>query len=165
MPARHPATIHDGGEEMRRPVSTLRRGAICTLALLALGCPAGQPDSPEIAQAFAALAGNSDTIRLAEIARFPWDRVCILTPYGNSWRVRKLLGFGLPRGAHRPLEEGEMTLVFANDGALARYTRVHRFHDLARSGHTCESKETAILVKVREQKDGGTEFVFAKDST
>jgi hypothetical protein len=150
---------------MRRTVRTLRRPMICTLALMTLGC-AGQPelDSPEIAQSLAAQAASSDTIRLAEIAPFAWDRVCILGPYGEQSRARKLVGFRLPEGAYRPLEESENLLIFANHGALARYTRVRRENDMPASADTCTSKEEAVYVRVSGRKGAQSRFDFAESS-
>lgn len=125
------------------------------IALSVVGCGPSDPTSRSIANTVA--GGPGTRLTLAEVATFPWDRVCIFGPYTPNDEVDAVTR--IPGAARRAFDirshDGINVLMFIqNDRVIASVAHGRRYGDFGPEVvRKCYPRERAVFL-VRQQAAG-----------
>ena len=104
--------------------------------------------TPTISHRLVAAAAESDTMRLADVMRFAWDRACLISPYSRLHDFRLEASWQIPRDASNEYNDDAHVLVFVHGRNLVAYDRVSRSRlEFERWPSLCVAREDAVLVR------------------
>jgi hypothetical protein len=153
------------GRPARAASSTRRRFSSWLMASLILaGASSGCGNDRSVSASIAALVatGAGSRLVLAEHARFPWDRVCVVGPYTGDDQVDSLIGIpGAAAQAHGiRSNDGINVLMFVAQGRVAASIAHRRDQgDFAADVvGRCYSRSQAVF-SIRAPSSGGRRII------
>lgn len=105
---------------------------------------------------------NSNSVDLAAITPFHWEKLTILTPYTEEEKISTLLGFDWPQSKHLGIERTESynVLVFSRKDTVVSWFRFYRSNgDFANIKEHTYYRNSAVF-KIRIDSTNSPPWVY-----